>query len=128
MRRILLVHDDLVLREQLTFVLQHSGFRVVAALNGEQALAEIHRSAPDLVVMAENRHDLNGNDLCVRIRELCQAPIIILGWDTEELAGIDFLEMGADVYLPFPLNPRELLARVRSLLRHAYADAEVEGG
>jgi len=114
---ILLVHPDVALREQLTFLLQHSGFRVVGAMEEHQALAEIDRSHPDLIVVAEQSHGLNGNGLCTRIRELCQAPIIILGQNHEEAAGIDLLEKGADAYLSSPLNLRELLARVRSLLR-----------
>jgi len=89
---------------------------------GDQALAEISRSLPDLIVMAEERRRLKADELCIRIREVCQAPIIILGQDHEEAAGIEFLEMGADAYLTSPLNTRELLARVRSLLRRAKAN------
>ena len=117
MQKILLIHPDLALRDKLTFILQHSGFRVLSASEGEQALVEIHRSPPDLIVMAEGACESNGDELCSRIREICQAPMIILGQDREELAGIDLLEMGADAYLTSPLNLRELLARVRSLLR-----------
>lgn len=117
MEKIVLIHNDLVLRDKLTFVLQHSGFQVVSPMEGQQALAEIGRSYPDLIVMAESSHRLNGDELCIRIRQISEAPIIILGQDGEEAAGIDFLEMGADVYLTSPLNLRELLARVRSLLR-----------
>jgi Response regulators consisting of a CheY-like receiver domain and a winged-helix DNA-binding domain len=69
--------------------------------------------------MAERNHGLNENELCVRIRELCQAPILILGFEEEETAGIDFLEKGADAYLTSPLDLRELLARVHALLRRA---------
>lgn len=118
MEKILLIHPDLMLRDKLTFILQHSGFRIVGAMGGWQALAEIYRSHPDLIVMAEETHRLNGDELCIHIRELCQAPIIVLGQDHEEAAGIDLLEIGADAYLTSPLNLRELLARVRSLLRH----------
>lgn len=79
--------------------------------------------------MTEGIPRLNGNDLCARIRELCQVPIIILGRDHEESAGVDLLEMGADAYLTSPLNFRELLARVRSLVRRSQANAaRSEGG
>jgi len=117
MDKILLIHPELAFRQKLSFVLQHSGFRVVSAMEGQQALAEIDRSRPDLIVMAESAPGLNRDELCIRIRELCQAPIIVLGQNHEEAAGIEFLEMGADAYLTSPLNRRELLARVRSLLR-----------
>ena len=117
MQKILLIHPNLAWRDKLVFILQHSGFQVVGAVEGQQALTEVDKSPPDLIVMAEGSHKLNGNELCIRIRELCQAPIVILGQDQEEAAGIDLLEMGADAYLTSPLNLRELLARVRSLLR-----------
>jgi len=122
MRKILLIHPDLVLRKELAFALQHAGFQVVGAAMDDQALAEINRNHPDLIVMAEERRRLKADELCIRIREVCQAPIIILGQDHEEAAGIEFLEMGADAYLTSPLNMRELLARVRSLLRRAKAN------
>ena len=121
MQKILLIHHDLAIRGQLAFLLQHSGFRVVSAIDGQRALLEIYRSPPDLIVLAEGSHGLNGglngDGLCVCIRELCPAPIIIVGQNHEEAAGIDLLEKGADAYLTSPLNPRELLAWVRSLLR-----------
>ena len=103
--------------DNLTFILQHSGFRIVNAAGSKQALAEIGRSSPDLIVMRENSRRVNGDELCIRIREISDAPIIVLGQEQEEAAGVEFLEMGADAYLPSPLRLRELLARVRSLLR-----------
>ena len=129
MERILLLQPDPGLREELTFLLQHSGFQVASAGHGQQALAEIQRRQPDLIVMAESSHRLTRDEVCVLIRELCQAPIIILGQDHDEAAGIYFLEMGADAYLSSPLNFRELLARVRSLLRRSKRDfKEYEAG
>jgi DNA-binding response OmpR family regulator len=68
-------------------------------------------------MMRENSHRLNGDELCIRIRELSDVPIIVLGQGQEEAEGVEFLEMGADAYLPSLLSLRELLARVRSLLR-----------
>jgi DNA-binding response OmpR family regulator len=129
MDKILLVHSDLVLGTELAFVLQHSGFQVVRAVDERQALAEIDGNHLALVVMAESAAKMNGDDPLLRIRQLCRAPIVILGEAKEEIAGIDLLEMGADAYLTSPVNFRELLARVRSLLRRGKATVtEFEGG
>ena len=129
MEKILLVHSDPVLGTEMAFVLQHSGFRVVRAGDERQALVEIDGNHLALVVMAEGAAKVNGDKPLLRIRELCRAPIIILGEKQEEIAGIDLLEMGADAYLTSPLSFRELLARVRSLLRRGKATAtEFEGG
>ena len=117
MGKILLVHSDPVLGTELTFALQHSGFQVVRAVDERQALFEIDGDHLALVVMAESAANTNGDEPLLRMRELCRAPIIILGEKQEETAGIELLEMGADAYLTGPVNFRELLARVRSLLR-----------
>jgi DNA-binding response OmpR family regulator len=125
MEKILLVCPDLAMTDNLDFVLQHSGFRIINAAGSGQALAEIDRNAPDLILMRESSRRLNGDELCIRIRELSDVPIIVLGQEPEEAAGVEFLEMGADAYLPSPLILRELLARVRSLLRHTRASQEI---
>jgi DNA-binding response OmpR family regulator len=117
MDKILLVCPDLAMTDNLTFVLQNSGFQIVSTAESKQALAELDSNSPNLIVMRENSHRLNGDELCIRIRELSDVPIIVLGQEPEEVAGVEFLEMGADVYLTSPLSLRELLARVRSLLR-----------
>lgn len=115
----MLVCPDLPMTDNLTFVLQNYGFQIVNAAESKQALVELDRNSPDLIVMRENSRRLNGDELCIRIRELSDVPIIILGQEQEEVAGVEFLEMGADVYLTSPLIWRELLARVRSLLRRS---------
>lgn len=119
MDTILLVESDLTLRERLTFVLQHRGLRVAGVSGGDEAVAKIDTGPCDLIVMDESSHRCNGDELCIRIREICDAPIIVLGQDEQEAGGTNFLQMGADAYLTFPLNLRELLARIRSLL-HRY--------
>ena len=129
MGRVLLIHPDLVLRDELAFDLQRSGFQVVGASGGKQALTEVYSRHLDVIIVAESSHRLNGDELCVRLRQICQAPIIILGQGSKEISGIDFIEMGADAYLASPLNLRELLARIRSLLRRTQANATgFEGG
>jgi DNA-binding response OmpR family regulator len=114
--KIFVVHHDLVARENLAFLLQQLGFEVVDA-SGIQALAELYRSRPDLIVIAQGAYKLDGDELCIRIREISQAPMIILGEYPEEAAGIDLLGKGADAYLTSPLSLRELLARIHFLLR-----------
>ena len=117
MEKILLVCSDLAMTDNLAFVLQHSGFVTVNTAGSKEALAEIGKGSPDLVVIRESSRRLNGDELCIRIRELSDVPIIILGQSEEEVAGVEFLEMGADAYLTSPLSLRELLARIHSLLR-----------
>ncbi len=127
MEKILLVHSDPVLGTELAFALQHSGFQVVRAVDEHHALVEMDGNHVALVVMAESAAEKNGDKPFVRIRELCGVPIVILGEKQEETAGIELLEMGADAYLTSPVDFRELLARVRSLLRRGRADmTEVE--
>ena len=121
--KILVVCPELAMTDNLIFLLQHSGFQTVNVAGSMQALAEVNRSSPDLILMRENSRRLNGDELCIRIRELSDAPIIVLGQEQDEAAGVEFLEMGADVYLPTPLRFRELLARVRSLLRRTNASS-----
>ena len=113
----MLVCSDLAMTDNLAFVLQHSGFVTVNTAGSKEALAEIGKGSADLVVIRESSRRLNGDELCIRIRELSDVPIIILGQSEEEMAGVEFLEMGADAYLTSPLSLRELLARIHSLLR-----------
>ena len=128
MEKILVVCPELAMTDNLSFVLERSGFGVVNAAGSNQALAEVNRSSPDLVLMRENSSRLNGDELCVRIRELSDVPIIVLGQEQEEAAGVEFLEMGADAYLTSPLRFREMLARIRSLLRRTSLPADHKRG
>ncbi|MDH5363869.1 MAG: response regulator [Dehalococcoidia bacterium] len=122
MDRILLIHSDPKAADGLTFVLQRSGLGVVTVADGQQALTEINRIEPDLIVMAEALAKMN-----MQIRQICEAPIIILGEDKEERARIHFLESGADVYMTHPFNLRLLLAWIHSLLRRSKGIGKTEG-
>lgn len=123
--RILLIHPDLKVTDQLTFLLQHRGFQVPTADDADQALAAIARTEPDVIIMAETLAKVMAkapgksiaDDPRIQIPQRCKAPIIILGEHSKERPEIPFLESGADAYLPSPLSLRLLLARVRSLLR-----------
>jgi len=72
MRRILVIHPNLLVRNALIFSLQHSGFRVVGASGGEEALTEVNGGHLDVIVVAESSHRLNGDELGVRLRQICQ--------------------------------------------------------
>ena len=92
---------------------------MATALDADQALADIPGTQPDVIGMAEAVAKANGDEPLMRIRQRCKAPIIILGEDKEERAGVHFLGSGADVYMAQPLNLTLLLASVRSLLRRS---------
>lgn len=126
MDRILLIHSDPKAADELTFALQVSGFQVVTA-DEHQVFAEINRTEPDVIVIAEALAKMNGDKPCMQIRQICEAPIIILGEYKEGIAGIHFLESGADVYMTQPLNSALLLAWIRSLLRRSKGVGKKEG-
>ena len=120
MDKILLIQPDLRTRDELTFLLQHSGFQVVGTAGVEQGLDELYRGSPDLILIAENSHSsdgANGHPGWLRIREACHAPIIILGRYQDKSTKIELLEMGADGYFPPPLDYRLLLGDIRAYIR-----------
>ena len=120
MQSIFLVCSDLAMIDGLSFFLQHSGFQVARAIESGRVVAEIGRGRPDLVVISENERGIDVNELCITIREQSDVPIIVLGHGHDEVAGVRMPEIGADAYLTSPLNARELLASIRSLLRRAH--------
>jgi len=120
MDTILLIHPDPEPAHQLTFFLQHSGFQVLTAADVDQALAHLSTTELDVILMPESLAKTNGDEPCMRIRQKCKrAPIIILGEEKQESAGIHFLDSGADTYIASPLKPRLLLAWIRPLLRRS---------
>jgi len=117
MARILLVHPDEEVREEVVFTLEEVGFEVISPTGGLESLDETYDSYADLIVLAEHLPLINADLPYLRIRQASNVPIIILGEDSREWAGVDFLESGADVYMTYPLSLRLLVAWVRSLLR-----------
>lgn len=116
MQRILVLDPQDERRERLTFILRHSGFMVDVGAGGLRGTSVPRGCDPDLVVLAQGCPTLEHREAASLALKLFDVPTIVLGEEQEEVAGIPYLEMGADVYLPRPLNLRELLARVRSLL------------
>lgn len=118
---ILVVDDDAQVRQLLARFLRENGYRTSSARDGRE-LREIAAAAPvDLIVLDLMLPGVSGLDLCRELRARSTVPIIMLtakGEDTDRIVG---LELGADDYIPKPFNPRELLARVRAVLRRTEA-------
>ena len=121
---VLLVDDDRELNEMLVEYLSAEAFAVVAAPNGAAALQQIERRKFDLVILDVMLPALSGFDVLRRVRETLSVPVIMLtarGDDGDRILGFD---LGADDYLPKPFNPKELLARMRAVLRRSGGAAD----
>lgn len=124
MTRILLVDDEPLITDSLSYSLRREGFEVKAVGEGEQALKEMSEFEPDLVVLDIMLPGMNGLEVCRRIRANSSTPVIMLTARGEELDRILGLEVGADDYLAKPFSFRELLARIRSILRRIELDRQ----
>ena len=114
---ILIVDDDPALREMLQTYLSGQGFRVRAVGDGQALDAELAREAPDLLLLDLMLPGEDGLTISRRLRAHSQIPIVILSARGEDVDRIVGLELGADDYLAKPFNPRELVARIRAVLR-----------
>jgi two-component system OmpR family response regulator len=117
MAKILVVDDDAHIREVIVFALGEAGFETVEAADGEQALERFERDRPDLVVLDIVMPEIDGTEVCRRLRAGSRVPIVFLTSRDEEIDRILGLELGGDDYLTKPFSPRELVARVRAVLR-----------
>ncbi|WP_172631750.1 response regulator transcription factor [Dictyobacter arantiisoli] len=121
-RRILVVDDEDILLETITYNLEQAGYRVVTASNGLSALDEARREPPDLVVLDVMLPGMDGLEVCRQLRRqdaTATTPIVMLTAKGDEIDKVVGLEVGADDYITKPFGRRELLARVRALLRRA---------
>jgi DNA-binding response OmpR family regulator len=119
---ILVIEDDKDIVELVRYNLEREGFRVLDAGDGEQGLAAAVRNKPDLVVLDLMLPGVDGLEVCRRIRshdELRGTPVVILTAKGEESDIVIGLELGADDYLAKPFSPRELVARLKAVLRRA---------
>ncbi|NTU83701.1 MAG: response regulator transcription factor [Chloroflexales bacterium] len=127
---ILVVDDELRLRELLHGYLTQAGFTVLLAADGVQALDLTRRQRPDLLVLDLNLPGLDGLEVCRQLRTFSEAYVLMLTARAEEIDRVVGLEVGADDYLTKPFSPRELVARVRAMLRRprgAGASGEAAG-
>jgi DNA-binding response OmpR family regulator len=115
--KILLVEDEAALRDTIGYNLRRAGHEVLAVSDGEAALSAARESDPELVVLDIMLPTIDGFEVCRNIRRTSAVPILILTARDEEIDRVVGLEIGADDYLTKPFSMRELLARVKALLR-----------
>jgi two-component system OmpR family response regulator len=117
MARIMIADDDPHIREVVSFALQTAGHQVTVREDGRTALETALAEGPDLVVLDIMMPDLDGIEVCRRIREKSAVPILFLSAKDEEIDKIIGLEVGGDDYITKPFSKRELVARVKAMLR-----------
>ena len=116
-RRILVVDDEERMVRFIRLNLEHDGFRVVEAFNGTQAINKIRTSMPDMILLDIMMPDMDGFEVLKIVREISSVPVIMLTAKGEEDDRVRGLELGADDYVTKPFSPRELVSRVRAVLR-----------
>src|SRR5688572_22961845 len=117
--KILIIDDQAIMLKLMAHPLQQEGYTIITAMTGVEGLQKIQGEQPDLVILDVMLPDMNGIDVCRRIRQVLQLsdlPIIILSGQTELSAKIQGLEAGADEYVTKPVDPKEMAVRVKALL------------
>lgn len=122
--KILLVDDDPRLRDLVALALERAGFQTLTGHNGQVALTHAARENPDLIVLDIGLPEMDGFEVCRRIRQTSDVPILFLTARDDEIDKILGLELGADDYVTKPFSPRELVARVRAILKRTAAPVQ----
>jgi DNA-binding response OmpR family regulator len=126
--KVVVVDDDEHIRELASLYLQKEGFDVSCASDGGSAVERIKQVNPSLVVLDLMLPGMSGFDVCKQVRQASDVPIIMLTARDEDIDKILGLELGADDYLTKPFNPRELVARVKAILRRADGSSKPAAG
>lgn len=128
--KILLVDDQAVMLRLLSHPLEREGYTIVTAMTGVEALQKVQSEAPDLMILDIMLPDTNGFDVCRRVRQvlnLVDLPIIMLSGQTELDAKIQGLESGADDYVTKPIDPKEMVVRVKTMLARTQRLRQISG-
>lgn len=126
-KKTIIIDDDIKLQELLKEYLEEYGFQVISMMDGEGVVNAIQREKPDIIVLDIMLPGKDGFDILKEVRASSSVPVIMLtarGDDTDRIVG---LELGADDYLTKPFNPRELLARMKAILRRLYSKESERG-
>lgn len=126
--RVVVVDDDVDIRDLLVHVLEGAGHEVSSAETGTEALALIRETQPDLVTLDLSLPDMDGTEVCRSMREFSDAYVVMITGRDAEIDRLVGLEMGADDYMAKPFSPREVRARVSALLRRPRLGATAEPG
>jgi len=114
---ILIIEDDKSVQQLIRMYLINDGFEVIFSIDGEDGLKKALTENPDLILLDLNLPKIDGIEVCKKIRETSDIPIIMVTARIDELERLDGLEKGADDYITKPFSPRELVARVKAVLR-----------
>jgi two-component system response regulator VicR/two-component system response regulator RegX3 len=117
MTHVLLVDDEEALRASLSYALIKEGYQVTTAADGQTALKLFHKQVPDVIILDLMLPGIDGMELCWRIRAFSKVPILMLTAKDQDIEKVWGLEAGADDYITKPFNTRELLARIKAVLR-----------
>jgi DNA-binding response OmpR family regulator len=123
--KILIVEDELTLQETLAYNLKHQGYDVVTASDGPSAIAQNKASHPDLILLDIMLPGMDGFEVCRILRKEFTTPILMLTARDDEIDRVVGLEVGADDYLTKPFSMRELIARVKAMLRRLHMIQEI---
>jgi len=126
-KTILVVDDEPRMVQFISMNLDLEGFRVVSATNGYEAVEKVNRELPDLVILDIMMPDVDGFETLKKIRELSTIPVIFLSVKGEEFDRVHGLDLGADDYITKPFSPRELVSRIRAVLRRTLRRTEAKG-
>lgn len=124
MTKVLIIEDEFSYRDALSFLLEKEGFEVVTAADGVTGLSEFDSKGADLVLLDLMMPGMGGLEVCRELRQRSEVPVIMLTARGDEVDKVVGLELGADDYLTKPFSHRELLARIRAVLRRSQNTAE----
>ena len=123
MARVLVVEDEESFSDALSYVLRKDGFEVSVAATGPAALTEFDRTGADIVLLDLMLSEMSGTEVCRQLRQRSRVPIIMVTARDSEIDKVVGLEIGADDYVTKPYSPRELVARIRAVLRRHSTEA-----
>lgn len=126
MTRVLVVEDEESYSDALAYMLRKEGYEVAIAADGNTAISEFERNGADIVLLDLMLPGLPGTEVCRQIRQTSSVPVIMVSAKDDEVDKVVGLELGADDYVTKPYSPRELVARIRAVLRRGTGEAVID--